>query len=432
MIEVQKGMTKWQYAYYVLLLLIMLFLGKFYPGEPPMVLRLAFLAAIFAVPIMSNLTLLPAILSCFFIVSDKGIGYNILPSDYLLYCIPLLLCALISRKNRTGSFVMPKIVVAICVYSLIINFIASGLVQNLTYSCFIMVLYVLLSDIDYKVNYKTAAVLLAFASLFFSFSYFTAGQEFTRAYGNSGLERIGWVDSNYFSTTIGFTVLVSIVMLMTQKNSVIETILFGANIIASTIVMVLVASRGGILSLAAGVCVLLFLSKLKMKYKILIVALIAVFIVYMFNNDYFALLQYRIEMDETGGSGRTDIWKMKLSEFGDSSPFAWIFGMGYQNGIWLGGSASYYYCFHNDFISYLVCYGIIGLVLFILLLTYPIRNSNKKHYIFPAVVSLIVYLAVTGLTLEPMSSGSLGYFCYYFFILQLVRHSNIEEIEEYE
>lgn len=429
MIEARKGMNKWQYAYYILLLLIMLFLGKFYTGEPPMVLRLAFLAALFVVPIKRDLALLPAILTCFFIVSERGIGYGLLPSDYLLYCIPLLLCALISRKNRTGSFVVPKIVVAICVYSLIINFIASGIIQNLSYSCFVIASYVLISDTDFNVNYKTVAVFLAFVSLALTLSYFTVGAEYTEVYRSSDFERTGWTDPNYFSTTIGFPVLVSMAMLITQKNNKLEIILFVANIIFSTIVMVLVASRGGILSLAAGVSVLLFFSKLKLRYKILFVILIAAFVICLFNNDYFALLQYRIEMDETGGSGRTDIWKMKLSEFGNTSPLVWIFGMGYQNGIWLGGSASYYYCFHNDFISYLVCYGIIGLVLFILLLTYPIKNSNKKHYLFPVVVSLIVYLAVTGLTLEPMSSGFLGYFCYYFFILLLMRQSNIEDYE---
>ena len=172
MIEVQKGMTKWQYAYYVLLLLLMFFLGKVYVSEPPMVLRLAFLAALFVVPIMSNLALLPAILSCFFVISDRGVGYNILPSDYFLYCIPLLLCVLGAGKKRTGSFAVPGIVVAICVYSLIINIIASGLIQNLTYSCFITVLYILLSDTDYKINYKTAAVFLAFASLVLTLFFF--------------------------------------------------------------------------------------------------------------------------------------------------------------------------------------------------------------------------------------------------------------------
>lgn len=394
-----------------------------------MVLRLAFLAAIFVVPIKRDLALLPAILTCFFIVSEWGIGYGLLPSDYLLYCILLLLCALISRKNRTGSFVVPKIVVAICVYSLIINFIASGTIQNLSYSCLILICYVLLSETNLKVNYKTAAIFLALATMALSIMYFTAGAEFTETYKSSDFERTGWTDPNYFSTTIGFSVVVSIAMLMTQKNNKLEFILFAANIIFSTIVMTLVASRGGIISLAAGVSVLLFFSKLKLRYKILFVILIAAFIIYLFNNDYFALLQYRIEMDETGGSGRTDIWKMKLSEFGNSSPFAWIFGMGYQNGLWLGGSANSYRCFHNDFISYLVCYGIIGLVLFILLLTYPIKNSNKKHYLFPVVVSLIVYLAVIGLTLEPMSSGALGYFCDYFFILLLMRQSNIENYE---
>ena len=429
MIEARKGMNKWQYTYYVLLLLIMLFLGKIYTGEPPMVLRLAFLAALFVVPIKSGLTLLPAILTCFFIVSDKGIGYNILPSDYLLYCIPLLLFALISIKNRTGTFVVPKIVVIICTYSLIINYVSSGVIQNLSYSCLVLICYVIISDTELNVNYKTAAIFLALTSIALSISFIYSGSEYTTAYMTSGFERTGWTDPNYFSTTIGFSVLVSIAMLLSQKNNILETILFVANIIVSIIVMVLVASRGGILSLAAGISVLLFFSKIKLKYKILSVILLTAFVIYLFNNDYFALLQYRIEREEGEGSGRTIIWENKLSKFFDSSPITWIFGMGYWNGTYLGGNTTNYSCIHNDYIAYLVCYGVIGLVLYILMLIYPIRNSNKKHYLFPVVVSSVVYLAITGFTLEPLSSGMLGYFCFYFYILLLMQFSRAKGLE---
>lgn len=429
MIQTKNTIPWWQYAYYIALLFVMTTWTST-TSSPPLAMRLLFMGALFIVPIITEVSSLPAVVSSFFIVSSYGFSNSYLPSAYYLYCIPIAIGLLIYGKKKVGDFHVPSIVVFLCIYSLLVNFVTSGVVQNLTYCMFILASFVVFSDTKTEIDIKTIAVFFTIASLVLSVFYFTSGSEFTRAYDqSSGLERTGWTDSNYFSTTIGFSVLVSIAMLISQKNSIIETILFVTNIIASTIVMVLVASRGGILSLAAGVGVLLLFSKLKTKYKILVVALIAAFIVYLFNNDYFALLQYRIEMDETGGSGRTEIWVTKLTEFFNSSPFVWIFGMGFWNGSYLGGSTTDYMCFHNDYFAYLVCYGIIGLMALIALLVYPLRNANKKHNIYPMIVSLVIYLAVTSLTLQPLCEGYLAYFYYYFFILLLMQHSKTDSLE---
>lgn len=425
MIRTQNKINWLQYAYYIVLLLVMAsWTNQF--SSPPMVMRLAFLAALFVVPIFSNISLLPAVLSCFFIVSANGFSYSYLPSMYYIYCIPIILCLVFVLRKRHRCFAVPNILVVLLVYSLVVNFISSGIVQNLSYCCFIVIAFVAFADTELEVDYKTLAVFFALASVVLSLYFFIFGSEFTNLYSASeGLERTGWNDSNYFSTTIGFSALTSLAMLLTTKNNFLEKILFIFNIIATPIVMIMVASRGGLLSLAAGTCVLLFLSKIKLRYKLLVSILIVFFLIYLFNNDYFQLLQYRIEMDETGGSGRIDIWKMKLHEFGKSSPLVWLFGMGFQKGIWLGGNANNYACFHNDFISYLVCYGIVGLVLFLLFLTYPIRHSNKKNNLFPVILTLVSYLIVTGLTLEPLSQGILTYFSYYYFILLLMQQSKI-------
>lgn len=426
--QTKNRITWWQYAYY--LVLIFIITSWTASTAPPMALRLTFMAAVFVVPVICHVDLLPAVLSCFFIISSYGFSYSYMPSTYSLYCIPIIIVLLIYGKKKARCFSVPKIVVFLCAYSLMINLVTSGVVQNLSYCMFILASFVAFSDTKTDMDIKTFAVFLAIATLVLGFYYFSTGTEFTNTYAESaGLERTGWMDSNYFSTTIGFSALVSIAMLISQKNNLIETVLFSANTILSVIVMVLVASRGGILSLSAGACILLFSSKIKLRYKLFFAILLAAFVIYLFNNDYFALLQYRIEMDETGGSGRTGIWRMKLSEFYASSPLAWIFGMGFWNGTYLGGNVTNYSCFHNDYISYLVCYGIIGFVSYLLFLTYPIRNSNRKHPICPVIIALVFYLATVSLTLEPMSSGLLNFFCYYYYILLLMQYSRTDCLE---
>ena len=429
MIQTRNSIPWWQYAYYIALLLVITTWTST-TSSPPIVLRLSFMVALFIVPIITDVSLIPAVMSCFFIVSSYGFSNSYLPSSYYMYCIPIIIGLLIYGKKKVAGFSIPKIVIFFCIYSLIINLITSGTVQNLTYCMFILASFVAFSDTKTNMDIKTVAVFFAMATLILSAFYFTAGSEFTETYNEtSGLERTGWTDANYFSTTIGFSALVSIAMLISQKNNLIETVLFSANTILSVIVMVLVASRGGILSLSAGVCILLFFSKIKLRYKLFFAILLAAFVLYLFNNDYFALLQYRIEMDETGGSGRTDIWRMKLSEFSASSPLAWIFGMGFWNGTYLGGNETNYHCFHNDYLAYLVCYGLIGFIGFILLLLYPLRKANRYSYVYPIIVSSIIYLAVTSLTLQPFCEGYLAYFCYYFFILLLMQHSKTDSLE---
>lgn len=420
--------TQWQYAYYIALIFIVTSWTS--SSAPPIFLRIAFMVAVVAVPLIFHIDSLPAVLSCFFIISSYGFSYSFMPSSYALYCIPIIIGLLIYNKSKTGNFPVPQLVLFFFFYSFMINLITSGVVQNLSYCMFILASFVAFSDTKTDVDIKSFAVFLAMATLVLCIFYLTAGSEFTKTYSASeGLERTGWTDPNYFSTSIGFSSLVSIAMLVSQKNKPVEICLFSANAVLAVVAMVLVASRGGLLSLSVGLCTLILFSKIKLKYKFFLAILIVAFVMYLFNNDYFALLQYRINMDETGGSERTDIWRMKLSEFADSSPLSWIFGMGFWNGVRLGGNAIGYRCFHNDYISYLVCYGIIGFVSYLLFLTYPIRNSNRKHPICPVIIALVFYLATVSLTLEPMSSGLLNFFCYYYYILLLMQYSRTDCLE---
>ena len=107
---------------------------------------------------------------------------------------------------------------------------------------------------------------------------------------------------------------------------------------------------------------------------------------------------------------------IKLKYFFDnSSLLQFIFGLGYDGGLRAG--FSYERAFHNDFIAFLVEYGLIGFILFVTLIFYPIKRVLLKD---KAVLGCVVFIIVNCMTLEPFS---LGMFIYYFFLLYIYYQS---------
>ena len=123
--------------------------------------------------------------------------------------------------------------------------------------------------------------------------------------------------------------------------------------------------------------------------------------------------------DDSTGSGRTDIWISKLFAFIDGNPLKIIFGHGHIGGSNISGI---HVGFHNDYIGFLVDYGILGLGWLLYLLFYPIRLTPKESLEKPSVIALIVFLAIGFLTLEPMLTGIMAYFTFYLYALLFARN----------
>ena len=117
-----------------------------------------------------------------------------------------------------------------------------------------------------------------------------------------------------------------------------------------------------------------------------------------------------MEFDEGhGGTGRTDIWAIKLQSYCQLGFLDQLLGIGYQNGMRLG--FGYARGFHNDYIAFLVEYGILGLIAYIgFMISFLMKAKN-----FWTVFSIVIYVVTTGATLEPISGGMLVYFCFLFY-----------------
>lgn len=256
------------------------------------------------------------------------------------------------------------------------------------------------------------------ASLCLALIYLLNYEKFLTDYrGASGMERSGWTDPNYLSCIIGMGIVSAFYQLLTvsQKN-LIQIFLWLLTIGITFIAQVLMASRGGLLSVSVSCMILIFLTDTKFKHKLFFALLIMLFIYWMYQNNYFELLEYRIQHDSGTGSGRTEIWARKYADFSNENLSNILFGVGYDRSLLLGGYSNGV-AFHNDFLAILCQYGVFGFGLFMYLLIRPFYNLKRKELI--TIFSMIIYIILTCMTLEPFSAGRLTYFGFYLMILVL-------------
>lgn len=406
---------------YYLLLLILLVSWKSTSSAPNILFRTTYLF-LFLLPLYKKyIEWFPVFLSGFYIISRYGYNYSYLPTELYIYTIIVFIGVLLYKPNYIIKFKEANIIIKLLLYVSFIDLINNGKLENITYSLLIIVMFFMFSDKNRNNTLPNLSIAFVVATFVLSIMFLLNRNMFVETYSyDSGLERYGWTDPNYFASILGIGTILSVSELSKDKIFLYKILLF-LTILISLAVILLTGSRGGIFSVAIGLSVFIFFSKLNFKFKLSIIIFFAIALFYLYNNDYFNLLLYRIENDSGGGSGRFDIWKLKLSLFyEEGNIFRWFFGYGYEKGFSLGALQIHnsfdrpYIGFHNDFIAYLVDYGIIGLVMFIYFLIYPIIKLGRKN--IPIVFTGIVYLASCSLTLEPLNYGHLALFIFYIYI----------------
>lgn len=399
-----------------------------------MVLRLAFMAAALLPAVLNKEVCYPAILTMFYTISLDGFAYSYFPSTLSLYVIMTLVITIFySRKIKTGT--IPIFILLFALYTFVIDLIfgvagnGSAFFQSTLYCFVLMVCFLILCNRDIDSALSQMPLCFAVTTVVLSIAFLTHREQFVlQEIGD--MERTGWADPNYFGVALGMGTIVGMIKMFNGdwKNlTLVEKAVYIAAVVLSVPALALNASRGAILSVVVGFLVLLLFSKAKVGYKIIIsfVALIAV--VYLYNNQYFDLLEYRIMNDEGTGSGRTEIWSSKLSAFSNGNPLKLIFGYGHVGGANIGGR---HIGFHNDFIGFLVDYGLIGLIFLLYMLYYPIRILPKGSLEKPSVIVLIVFLAMSFVTLEPLLTGIMGYFTFYMYALLLAKNTKQNTCQE--
>ncbi|MBP9993457.1 MAG: O-antigen ligase family protein [bacterium] len=423
--------TKRYILFYYALLLIILASRQSYTTAPPMVMRIAFMVAVIAPSLINKKISFPAIITMFYTISLESFSFSYMPYTLSLYVIITMIITgfYIQKKYENNS--IPIFIILLAVYTFLIDLITgattTGLLFQNTFFCLLMIIcFLIISRSNTQEILSQLPLCFSVTTIVLGIAFLTHREEFIMTTYTEGMERTGWTDPNYFGVVMGMGGIIGVIKMFSREwreLDIIEKAIYVAAVVLSLPVLALNASRGAMLAYVVGFVTLMMLSKVKSGYKI-IVALIAVIAVfYLYTNQYFELLEYRIMSDEGGsGSGRIDIWKTKLDAYLNGNILTILFGNGHYMGSRIGG---FVIGFHSDFVGFLVDYGVFGLGLLLYTFYYPIKVISQKSPQRVAVISLIAYLATSCFTLEPLLTGILAYFSFYLYALLLAKENTL-------
>ena len=372
------------------------------PTAPPSaILRILFLVALM-IPLVANklyYIYIPAVLIFFHTVSYYGSAFSYMPTDISYLAVFPLLC-LMGIKNRNSP---PAIWIVFFLYISFINLLYGGNFSNLSKLFLLLILLYPILFINKKYSFTILSWCFILSSIVLSILYIINRDKFSYAYGGD-LERSMWMDPNYWGVAVGVGTVISYVeYTFNQKTPKLFKALLLVTMGLTIAVLILNASRGALLAVGVSCLYVILTNKdSTVKSKTFIILLSIIFIYILYKQGYFELLEYRTEdRDLSGGNGRLDIWTRKINAYLMLHPIQQISGIGNIGGMNLG--FNYLRGFHNDFVGILVCYGIIGLMMYLfLLINVYICSSNKK-----IAMAVLLYIIVSSFTIEPISGGHL-------------------------
>ena len=419
----------WLGLYYLALILVLSAWGDG-NTSPNITYKVVYFICLIIPALMRQTSFIPTLVVGFSGIALYGYAYSFMPTYLPIYLASLLIIYMFFVKDKVNTFSLPKIVIAFCLYTLFVDIVMNMTIENITYS--LLIIFLLGKYLNNNTNWNTVSKYssgLALTTIVLS-AYFVVFQDrFAQDYyaQGSSLERSGWMDPNYFGMVIGMGTVASMIQLTRLKElGLPEKIFYIATIVLSLVTLVLNASRGSILAVAVSFAIIVLFSGIKGSYKFITLALTFGFVIYLYNNSYFDLLEYRILNDSGTGSGRSEIWEKKLDAFINGDKLAWFIGYGNVGGKELGMSSAF--GSHNDYVAILCAYGGVGLLTFISMILYPIAKLKKYSTNKILVYAATVYIIVMCMTLEPYTAGRLPYFSYFLYCLLLMSASNKQNL----
>lgn len=175
-----------------------------------------------------------------------------------------------------------------------------------------------------------------------------------------------------------YIALLGLPLVMLARRKLIRLIGIGITVIAVLFSLKLTALLVLVLGLVVYAVLTSFVKKGKLNTRLLAL-LVAVILIWAFLpaiND-FLLRRFRVDWldkivtaDETGGSGRTEIWRFVFQALGKSNPLQLFVGHGYYATFRNVGFSA-----HNDFLEVLYDFGLFGFSVYISIYILLIRRT---------------------------------------------------------
>ena len=384
---------------------------------PPMPLRLIYLIALVLPAIYKAPNMLVPVLTCFTALGTYGISCSYMPTEKWIYLLIIAASTFLVYSRLKSYQRPPAIFIVFCLYVCIIDFIQGEELVNIDY-CLLIVLFSFF--FVSKNGYEKNSYILAFmiVTIILSLFFFTYGQSSAVEVSETG--RRSWVDPNYFGNVCGMGVVLAyniVVNKLAPTRFINRIAMFTVPL--GMLLLIMNASRGAFLSMGVSIVIITIFSKVKFKQKIMIAIFVTLGIIVMYSLGAFDLLTERLMDEDDTGNGRTLIWEVKMLGYMNGETYEKIFGIGYTNGFYLAMPGGY--GFHNDYLALLVDYGVVGLILFFCIIAYPLKLVANIPTKRPIVFSLLAFILICSMTLEPFTYGILTYWYFYMLIVLFAR-----------
>ena len=403
--------------YYILLLLIFISWQN-YDSVPNGTLRIVYLAALLLPLYFSKIEAFPAVIMLFYTIAMCGFTTSYMPARYYTYLVVTAIALFVAIRQQNNQKI-PIQVMLLFALICFINLVMEASWQDVSSAFLMLILFFLIAENNYEKQSRMFTYTFIVSSLVLAVYYIVIGPRFIMDYRLSeGLERVGFTDINYGGTVVGMGLFASFVERVRNRNlSLFQKIIIDSTIGLSMVALIMNASRGAVLSVVVAAAVILLFSRIKTGYKIVAILAMSLFVGLLYSKGYMDLLFYRIENDDLGGgSGRFEIWQNKIDNFLATAGLSdWFLGLGYTGGRHLGYGAEQY-AFHNDFLAFLVEYGLFGFALFLLFFFRPLHKAQSNK---PIVIAGVAFLFITCMTLEPFAAGRLPFYAFWFYLMQL-------------
>lgn len=395
------------FFFYVIIISIQ-YMVSYIGVELSFYLRLAALFILF-LSLINNSKWLPFVLTLFWGTSLLS-PLPLLPTE-TYYILLFTTVIWIFNTRRTIIKIEPRILIPV-VYFIIMALITMEPILDYTSPLFLIIPIALLVSTFVNEEDDILRLLLALIlmSLFLASLYLLRRNDFAETYKSFGIDRSSWTNSNMFGGCIGLGLVCAVGYCLNSfrlnKNRILNMLAI-TTIVVSIPALILNASRGALLAASMTSVLLLLVSKAKMSYKIIVTTLTIGFAIYLYNSGIFELIETRVgeENLETAGN-RTLIWEAKFHAFSDYGVIPWTFGIGQPRLRYLG----VFYSTHNDFVTAIIGYGVIGFILFLYFLYMPFKLAKNDKL---RMMILTVIFLIEGMVLEPMFRGLLPFYLYY-------------------
>ncbi len=406
------------YLYYLVLILLLVLYTK--SASPSIIVRLGYLAALVA-PLLNRIAMYPAVILCALCITKHTFAYPLMPMEMYYYVILSLLFAVLSIQKKRNAF--KPLFIILLAYLAFNDMFFQGYFSSLTTLLFLMILLFICSVKNIESSSKLFP--FAFIVLTLAISYWTlfCPEARINSYNKlDDMEQMGWRDPNYMACALGTGLVVSVSELLKVGKSNYYLMLLTTTIVLSVLSLLGLASRGVSLAVLISIGTMIYFSNVKKKFKVFTIVSLLIFVLFLYTNQYLEFLIARFNNDDGTGGNRTIIWATKINAFlYEGNVFNWLFGFGKDGGFNLGyneGNST-----HNDFISILINYGVVGAFLFTKAITYPLRVCPLRKR--PQIAALLLYLLLCSMSIEPICLGNIAYLGFFLYIVLTARNSSL-------